>query len=73
MSEMVHRLAHILMDADLEFESYHSVAIRLIEAMREPTEAMVNAGYDADNGEDRNLGAKGAREAWTLMIDEALK
>lgn len=44
-----------------------------IEAMREPTAAMVDAGYDANNGEDRNLGALGAKEAWQLMIGAALK
>lgn len=43
-----------------------------IEAMREPTKKMVDAGQDADNGENRNLGERGAKEAWQLMIDAAL-
>ena len=46
---------------------YKNVAKATIEAMREPTEVMVKAGYDEADGSHL------WREVWKVMIDEALK
>lgn len=67
MSEMVERVARA-MYGNLDQRGDALVkAQRAIEAMREPTEAMVQAArtsapYDRD-----------VTETWPLMIDEALK
>ncbi len=58
---------------DKHWKEHEHAARFAIEAMREPTEDMVQAGWCANNGEDRNLGGDGAKEAWQLMIDAALK
>lgn len=78
MSEMVERVAAAIDEAiekwDPRASKFRDFAARAaIKAMCEPTETMVEAGYMADNGEDRNLGERGAKEAWQLMIDAALK
>lgn len=54
-------------------DTFRDLARDAIVAMREPTEEMINSGRAADNGSDRNLGEAGAKEAWKLMIDAALK
>lgn len=49
---------------------YVALARAAIEAMREPTEAMVLAGFAVDEGQ-RSPGSP--LQHWTAMIDEALK
>lgn len=67
MSEMVDRVARAISkcvsDSDRYWPSYVLAARAAIEAMREPTEAMKEAGgFEV-----------GAWVAWTPMIDEALQ
>ncbi len=84
MSEMVESVAKAMAEqgqahtkwedcAETFREKMRAQARAAIEAMREPTPAMVDAGYEADNGEDRHLGERGARDCWRLMVDAALK
>lgn len=71
MSEMVDRVAKAL-EARLkgnEFLSYEDAARAAIEAMRQPTQAMIEAGA-VGSGEDSEAVAEGA---WEYMIDAALK
>lgn len=76
MSEMVERVARAIADniqaalPDGVVVDYHYAARAAIEAMRRPTEAMVDAGYDftADPCWREDF-IKG----WQAMIDEALK
>lgn len=56
-----------------------AAARKAIEAMREPTEAMLATGdsaipqFAAEPGEARLMGRDGALDCWRAMIDEALK
>jgi len=69
---MIDRVAHALKDSMPGLQSpeawpWRTMAIAAIEAMRTPTEAMVqavraSAPYDRDSA-----------ETWPIMIDEALK
>lgn len=45
---------------------YHQRARAAIEALREPTDAMVDAGWASANDEN-------ARDTWRDMVDECLK
>lgn len=65
MSEMVTRVAHIIEGAHPD-ESFHSVAKRAIEAMRKPTEAMIDAAATVER-------YAGPGEEWEPMIDSALE
>jgi hypothetical protein len=60
-------VARVLLEHDGEprrrWEYYIPAARAVIEAMRKPTERMVDGGY---------LHRKTLEEAWTLMIDAAL-
>lgn len=86
MSEMVERVARGIAGADgcddagwdammaWSLEYYRGRARAAIEAMREPTERMVASAtwpmiYDS-SGAGTN---RSPRQAWELMIDEALK
>lgn len=51
----------------LEFPDYEAMAHAAIEAMREPTEAMLDAGRTKTN-----WGPHGTGEVWLAMIDAAL-
>lgn len=87
MSEMVERVAKAQWDLDRASggrpawgdadHEHRSAAMELaraaIEAMREPTEGMIDAGADADAPEWGGIGLMAALTAWCLMIDEALK
>lgn len=89
MSEMVERVARALdpeafghdfpVMAAKHYEVRRSISMKraraAIEAMREPTEAMVKAVYDqADPGFCDEPGeSTSPRDAWQQMIDEALK
>ena len=86
MSEMVERVARAIYEDDFggpdrtptpwaerdeEFrETVRSNARAAIQAMREPTSAMVEA---ADSRRDPRNGWLGAISAWEAMIDAALK
>ena len=68
-TEMVERVARALADSQGmgEFpglEMYRVMARAAIEAMREPTEAMLEVGFGGATGVKRKL--------WQLMIDDAL-
>lgn len=71
---MINRLAKVLADRQLAFAPQRDMpdwqffvdgARDVIEAMREPTEAMIVQG--ADGGEGAHI------VSWHIMIDEALK
>lgn len=62
MSEMVERVALAIAASD-------DIARLAIKAMREPTEDMQSAGYNAGHASYREE----ARMVWQAMIDEALK
>lgn len=74
MSEMVERVARAMFEADRggswddvrenSKAMWRSFARAAIEAMREPTEAMINVGWRSMNDE---------RLPWEVMIDAALK
>ena len=70
MSEMIERVAKAIEDADANGFSklpYWACARAAIEAMREPTEAMADAGTTETNSEEDAI------ECWNAMIAEALK
>lgn len=54
-----------------ETRPYLDAAVKAIEAMREPTKAMVQRGFDEPRGEMDWL--KAIATSWRAMIDEALK
>lgn len=79
MNEMVERVARVICaqfgerSPDFIDKRWHlqiPVARAVLEAIREPTEAMVGAGYDCPiidyDGQD-------PKEVWQAMIDAALK
>lgn len=86
MSEMVERVARALCvadgcDPDHESADPIDTGIKLwtryvrdasaaIEAIREPTKAMIQAAYDSSLDDDERFDA---HEIWQAMIDEALK
>ena len=71
MTEMIERVARAIAQCLNEPGqcSYSDIARAAIEAMREPTEAMIKEGAYG-SGEDSAGVACGA---WKAMIDEALK
>jgi hypothetical protein len=81
MSEMVERVAKAIEKgiADLDLRGpgsldYPSVARVVMEAMREPTDAMAKAG--SNTIDEKMPDAKALRQVlyiWADMIDEALK
>lgn len=92
MSEIVERVARALCDEDLwqcggsdgtrlnpampNWHHYRKQARLTIEAMREPTEAMCEAGatYYHDNYQTGHAKEQtAAPDIWRAMIDEALK
>lgn len=70
MSEMSERIAKALRGSwpSLPVEAGDMLARAALEAMREPTEAMITAGDKAGI-----LGTRGSWAVWKAMIDEALK
>jgi len=67
---MIERVARALLVADrsaITPDYYQRMARAAIEAMREPTEAMLDAGV---NFRERNARTE---QIWQAMIDEALK
>jgi hypothetical protein len=88
MSEMVDRVAQAILAVNVPRANWdycksvpdhplYTQSIELaraaIEAMREPTEAMIEAGSTAADHEFGTIGLEAAKEAWNLMIDEALR
>jgi hypothetical protein len=49
------------------------MAVVAVEAMIEPTAAMIEAGRYCDDGEGMNIGPSYAEEVWRVMAAEALK
>lgn len=80
MSEMVERVALALQQRAQErgikpipgFVASH-LAAAAIEAMREPTVAMIEAEPDGDGEFDKTNSAAHAKAFWQAMIDEALR
>jgi hypothetical protein len=84
MSEMIERVARAINDARYDYKSDASwvpllddltVARAAIEAMREPTKAMIRETYglhEFDN-DDMGVSKKDAAKNWKMMIDAALK
>jgi hypothetical protein len=86
MSEMVERATLALFDQDAEWwerqsRKFRAFALkdvcRMIAAMREPTEGMIEAALDTDHtieSMSKHPDAKSQIEAfWQAMLDEALK
>jgi len=78
MNEMVERVAQAIRGGNVawEWQDFEDEARRVIAAMREPTEAMLEAGYNAPVKDVRNLGEwklERLRGDWNAMIDAALK
>lgn len=79
MSEMVERVALAISGSDdpANVLEIHRVRARAaIEAMRKPTEAMKGAGFLAvsvRHPDGCNMPRGTEAEAWSAMIDEALK
>ncbi len=65
--DMIERVARAIANADDNsfYERYLILAKAAIEAMREPTEEMINFAWDK-----RAVGVKGS---WNTMIDAALQ
>lgn len=72
MSEMIERVALAIMRVETEdkISDYYKFARAAIEAMRESTEAMLEAAWDRTDG--LPAGADLYYEAWQAMIDAAL-
>lgn len=72
MSEMIERVARALArhsylgETGWMFFVHRGIAIDVIKAMREPTDAMVNAGWKSDLDRDT------PSELYNAMIDAAL-
>jgi len=64
---MVDRVTRAIRLADSEMSNHHAMALAAIEAMREPTSPMVDAGWDVSCDERHVVG-----ETWQAMIDAAL-
>lgn len=81
MSEMIERVARAMRDADYRhgvlWEEYKPLARAAIKAMREPTEAMVEAGINALCDCEAPVPISGRREVVTAIyrakIDAALE
>lgn len=78
MSEMVERVANTLKnfrpadgDVPLTDEVWCEVARTAIQAMREPTIAMLSAAWRCDEAYDDSNGT--ANDHWSAMIDAAMK
>jgi hypothetical protein len=63
-SEMVRRLGFVIRQGRTDNLTSEQIARVVIEAMREPTEAMIDAGGHDDYD---------PRWVWQIMIDEALQ
>jgi len=74
MSEMIDRVAKaIALQSHTENPCLEDLARRAIEAMREPTSAMLEAEPDDDGEFSKENSIFHARQFWQAMIDEALK
>jgi len=78
MNEMIERVAKAIKDSDSyqDYKDYKGYARAAIEAMREPTEEMIEAGggvISEWNGDMTPATEAAAQIAWPAMIDEALK
>jgi hypothetical protein len=76
MSEMVERVARAIeAKSDYVISQHHAKALAraAIEAMREPTAAMIEAEPDDDGEFNKTNSVAHARAFWQAMIDEALK
>ena len=54
-------------------QAYRDQVCAVLSALREPTDAMLGVGAEAETYDYRMLGEDGARTAWTDMIDAALE
>ena len=73
MNEMVGQVALALMEeGGLSATAAHGLARIAIAAMREPTEAMIEARYDQEPP-DQPIDKHSAVAVWQAMIDAALK
>jgi hypothetical protein len=60
-------------DASGDHDQWRAEARAAIEAMREPTDAMIEAAVTADAAEPIHFGAHEAIAMWRAMIDAAVK
>lgn len=78
MSEMVNKIADAMAESEpwsqfWSLDDARKLARVAIEAMREPTEAMVHAAFDLDEVVSGLLVSPIPEKTWGAMIDEALK
>jgi hypothetical protein len=78
MNEMVERVARALLDSCrtgniTRVDGARLMARAAIEAMREPTTAMIEAEPPDDGEFSKGNSAAHAKAFWQAMIDEALK
>ena len=66
MSEMADRIGRVIAFGMGTDEAPENIARKVLEAMRKPTEAMSNAGFN-------NEWCSGPDLAWEAMIDAALR
>ena len=75
MSEMIERVARRIAEHEtgsvLNWRTFEGTAIAAIEAMREPTEAMIEAGFRAPE-RGMNMGQHAAA-TWDAMISASLQ
>ena len=77
---MIERVAEAIVEAEMGGDvSSEKVARAAIAAMREPTEAILLAGFDEANchiwqydGDGAGFDKDGVKPLWQAMIDEAL-
>jgi hypothetical protein len=76
MSEMIKRVADAIADLPNGIMDVEQVARTAIEAMREPTEAMLDAvSHYVDGGGEQypiRVGSDDSQAIWRAMIDAAL-
>lgn len=76
MNEIVNRIAMAICGAS-QHEDWHEMARAAIEAMREPTQAMIDAVYEDCKGRscifNHDVGGEDVEAFWRAMISAALE
>lgn len=54
------------------WNNYQNAARELLKAMRQPTDAMAQAGGEAVPGDDELLRSEVAKDVWRMMIEDAI-
>jgi hypothetical protein len=70
---MIERVKRALLKGLVDDDAIHDLATQVIEAMREPTEAMINRGAGAGAWHPADKPTEEALDVWQAMIDAALE